>query len=471
MGTTGVSSGISTRSYSRNHIQQVKDICLFYVKKCSGKYDNNKLASRYVHLMSDEILKQLAGVAAQVKRYEQDPEIYQSLIDEWNESFPSMLGEIGTPKSVALKLTKQTKEIADLKEALLFEQNRSEKDVADVLKSMDAQLQAARVGIMSERKQLNATHQHQIDTFMKEINERDIELQNITTLLSNKHEVAVHKIQSEHNNLIRQYKTRISTLEETILNDRKVFEVEQKKMNGCKQEMEGKLRNEIKQLHQELSHQSYRSDTPQHYDSNMSVNSTNISLTLDQSDADTIGTTDNDDDDDRDDEVEEDVEADREEGDDHDAEATLLDSINVALSTVTAVKKKKQKKQSTPKKATARISGAVAKKVKEMKENLRAIADKYNALDAKYIALQDQQLELIQENIVIKRSYNSIRDVNEELKLALSDCLKLPGHTKVHELSGSKCIDARAKATSSSRTSTPITRLGYPDRKGVTYCQ
>ena len=47
--------------------------------------------------MADEVLKQLSGVAAQVKRYEQDPEIYQALLDEWNENFPPSLGIMGTP--------------------------------------------------------------------------------------------------------------------------------------------------------------------------------------------------------------------------------------------------------------------------------------------------------------------------------------------------------------------------------------
>ena len=61
VGPAGVSSGISLRQYPTNYIQQVREICLHYVKKCSGKYENNKAAARYVHQMSSEILFQLAG--------------------------------------------------------------------------------------------------------------------------------------------------------------------------------------------------------------------------------------------------------------------------------------------------------------------------------------------------------------------------------------------------------------------------
>jgi len=62
VGPAGVSSGISLRQYPTNYIQQVREICLHYVKKCSGKYENNKAAARYVHQMSSEILFQLAGI-------------------------------------------------------------------------------------------------------------------------------------------------------------------------------------------------------------------------------------------------------------------------------------------------------------------------------------------------------------------------------------------------------------------------
>ena len=43
IGPLGVSSGISLRQYPTNYIQQVREICLHYVKKCSGKYENNKV--------------------------------------------------------------------------------------------------------------------------------------------------------------------------------------------------------------------------------------------------------------------------------------------------------------------------------------------------------------------------------------------------------------------------------------------
>jgi DNA polymerase-1 len=78
----------------------VRDICLHYVEKCSGKYENNKLAARYLHQMAEEVLGQLSGVAAQIKRHEAEPEVFQALLDEWNDAFPASLGSMGSPKQV-----------------------------------------------------------------------------------------------------------------------------------------------------------------------------------------------------------------------------------------------------------------------------------------------------------------------------------------------------------------------------------
>ncbi len=170
------------RSYPRNYIQAVKDICIFYTKKASGQYSNSKLSNRYVHQMADEVLKQLSGVAAQVKRYEQDPEIYQALLDEWNENFPPSLGIMGTPKAIAEKLQSQSIELSRLKEDLEIEKSRGRKDISDMEKSMDAQLQASRSNIIAERKQLNQAHTMQVSEYEQIIAEKDTIIHTIKVL-------------------------------------------------------------------------------------------------------------------------------------------------------------------------------------------------------------------------------------------------------------------------------------------------
>ena len=81
----GVSTGASIRKYPKSAVQQVREICLHYVEKCSGKYMDNKAASRYVHQMAEEVIQQLSGVTAQIRRHENEPEVFQALLDEWNE--------------------------------------------------------------------------------------------------------------------------------------------------------------------------------------------------------------------------------------------------------------------------------------------------------------------------------------------------------------------------------------------------
>jgi hypothetical protein len=88
-----VTTGQSLRSVPRSCIQEVKQICMYYVQKCSGQYLDNKAASRYVHQMAEEIILQLAGVASEIKKNRGEPEMYQALLDEWNEYFPPSLGK------------------------------------------------------------------------------------------------------------------------------------------------------------------------------------------------------------------------------------------------------------------------------------------------------------------------------------------------------------------------------------------
>ena len=159
----GASTAASIREFELSPLQMVKEICLFYVKKCSGKYEDNKAAARYVHQLAQEIITQLSGVAGEIKRNKGEPELYQALLDEWNENFPPSLGATGSPKSIAALVASQSTEIGDLRSALETERTKREKDVTEILRSMDAQLQAYKASVMSERRHqqlLEQRHQH-----------------------------------------------------------------------------------------------------------------------------------------------------------------------------------------------------------------------------------------------------------------------------------------------------------------------
>ena len=167
----GVTNGISFRALPKSCVEQVRDICVHYVNKCSGKYGKNVAASRYVHQMADEVINQLAGVAADIKKHVDEPEVLQKLLDDWNESFPPALGELGTPKAIAGKLERQHRELEDMKQSVEQERLGYESDITGILHSVDSQLEASRKGVISERRQLARKTQFTVDTHKHELQE------------------------------------------------------------------------------------------------------------------------------------------------------------------------------------------------------------------------------------------------------------------------------------------------------------
>lgn len=151
---TGVTSMASIRDVPKSCIQKVKDICLFYVEKCSGDYSNNKAAARYVHHMAEEIISQLSGVADEIKRNRTDPEMFQSLINEWNAYFPKNLQNLGSPKQIALLLKQQETTILQLKDELKEAKSKRSEDVEELLKSMDNQLHSYKHSVLLERNHM-----------------------------------------------------------------------------------------------------------------------------------------------------------------------------------------------------------------------------------------------------------------------------------------------------------------------------
>jgi hypothetical protein len=143
-------------------VAEVRKICQHYVHKTSGKYTNNAAAARYIHQMSEEVLSQLADVAAEIKRHESSPEVFQQLLDDWNEVFPPTLGEIGTPKAIASKLKSQAVQIEELRLSLEELKSMRDQDLNGVLRSMDSQLQSSRDSVANERRQLLFAHSKEV---------------------------------------------------------------------------------------------------------------------------------------------------------------------------------------------------------------------------------------------------------------------------------------------------------------------
>lgn len=103
--------------------------------------------------MADEIIKQLSSVSSQIKRFEDEPEVFQALLNEWNEHFPPSLGSMGSPKAIASRLAAQANEIEILKLKLQEEKDCRLKDMNDIMKSLDSQLSAAKISMIAEQSQ------------------------------------------------------------------------------------------------------------------------------------------------------------------------------------------------------------------------------------------------------------------------------------------------------------------------------
>ena len=71
--------------FAHYSVAEVRKICQHYVRKTAGKYVDNVTAARYIHQMAEDVLSQLADVSAEIKRHESPPEMYQELLDSWNE--------------------------------------------------------------------------------------------------------------------------------------------------------------------------------------------------------------------------------------------------------------------------------------------------------------------------------------------------------------------------------------------------
>jgi hypothetical protein len=177
--------------------------------------------------MADEVISQLAGVAAQIRTArDNQPENLQELLDEWNNHFPPSLGAIGTPKVVAATLSRQSKELDDLRNELEVERTNRAQEVADIMQSMSVQMHASCEGVMSERRQLSLTQQHQnIDHENKVQNVEAQNMQNVASLNHN-FETKIQKLQNEYRGHVCESGEHIEKLEVIIRQQREIHTIE-----------------------------------------------------------------------------------------------------------------------------------------------------------------------------------------------------------------------------------------------------
>lgn len=244
----GASTAASIREFELSPLQMVKEICLFYVKKCSGRYEDNKAAARYVHHMAQEIITQLSGVAGEIKRNKGEPELYQALLDEWNENFPPSLGAMGSPKSIAALVASQSTEIGDLRSALETERSKREKDVTEILRSMDAQLQAYKASVMSERRHQQLIEQQHRENFELEVqraterNREDIEK------MANVQVKELKKLGSSYERRVQEAQQKIEELMRQAEQERTAHQVELSSIIRAKDKKYAKLEAKYNQL-------------------------------------------------------------------------------------------------------------------------------------------------------------------------------------------------------------------------------
>lgn len=220
---------------------QVKDVCLYYVGKCSGKYEDNVAAARYVHQMAEEVISLLAGVAGEIKRNKSEPELFQKLLDEWNENFPSSLGAMGSPKAIAALISRQAVELNDLRSALEGERARRDKDVSEILRSMDAQLQAYRNSVMSERRHQQLVEQQQQEAYKLAAEEVKRSSEERFEYLTGKQNAEIQQMRETYERQTEKLQRRLAQYQEKTQSNYEHYMARIEKVKASKQKKYDKL--------------------------------------------------------------------------------------------------------------------------------------------------------------------------------------------------------------------------------------
>jgi hypothetical protein len=124
------------------------------VKKCSGKYENNVTAGRYVHQLAKEVISLLGGIADEIEMHQEIRKLAEDRLSDWDRNFPSSLKMIGGPREVALRLHEMQNEINRLHGVVEDSVFELEEERKKAKVTIDDQLYHSSVGVMREREQM-----------------------------------------------------------------------------------------------------------------------------------------------------------------------------------------------------------------------------------------------------------------------------------------------------------------------------
>ena len=209
-------SNISINQFpsSKSSAQQIKDICLHYVNKCSGQYIHNRTSARYVHQMADEVLNQISGLISQISRIESEPEAYQALLQDFKDSFPPNLT---SPKQVAAKLNQLQHDYDQAIITITSLKQNHKKELETIAASVNDQIKAHKDGILKERRH----HKSKLDDISFECNQKLIDER--TRIINEKNEMEqqflqqIHTLQTNYTIEINKLQTKLKSLEKELI--------------------------------------------------------------------------------------------------------------------------------------------------------------------------------------------------------------------------------------------------------------
>ena len=211
------------------------------------------MAARYVYQMADEVINQLAGVAAQIRTArDNQPENFQELLDEWNENFPKSSNFYGSPKNIAAMLDKQSAELDDLREKLNAEMCNREEEISQIMTSVNKQLNASCRSAMNERHQASLAQLQQDANHEKSVVAAKAQHDFTESSLSASYDASFMKIQSENAELIHEANKRNTALEAKLIAQQLAHTTELESVKKMHQvELVG-FANQVSQLEKKL---------------------------------------------------------------------------------------------------------------------------------------------------------------------------------------------------------------------------
>ena len=203
--------------------------------------------------MAEEVINQLAGVAAQIRSArENQPDNFQELLDEWNENFPKSSNIYGSPKSVAATLERQSLEIDELRSKLKSEMCSREEEISQMMMSVNMQLNASCRSVMTERHQASLTQLHNDARHEKLIAAAKSEFDLAKSTCSDSYNITLMKMQSKNAELEHKAKKSNAALEAQINEQQLAHDCELKCVTKLHQIEHDKFANQISQLEKKL---------------------------------------------------------------------------------------------------------------------------------------------------------------------------------------------------------------------------